>query len=85
MRRIIQPIVLVATILLAGSAAAVSLVRAQSDVRPEPKTAALYRESYALEARQDFAGALAKMREVRQGTGKSYFATLRVAWLSYPL
>lgn len=65
--------------LLAASLAPALPARQQS----EPKTAVLYRESYTLEAKQDYAGALAKIREIRQAGGGSYFATLRMAWLSY--
>lgn len=66
-------------VLLAASLALASPARQQA----EPKTAGLYRESYTLEARQDYAGALARMRDIRQAGNGSYFATLRTAWLSY--
>lgn len=70
-----------ACLVLALLAASLALVSAGR--QSEPKTAGLYRESYALEARQDYAGALARMRDVRQAGNGSYFATLRTAWLSY--
>lgn len=43
----------------------------------------LYRASYAAEARGDYAGALAKLREIRKSAGASYFVSLRTGWLAY--
>jgi tetratricopeptide (TPR) repeat protein len=43
----------------------------------------LYRASYKAEARGDFADALAKLREIRQSAGASYFVSLRTGWLAY--
>ena len=56
-----------------------SLLRAQS----ESATANLYRESYALEAKHEYAGALAKVHDVTRTSGRTYFATMRLAWLAY--
>ena len=56
-----------------------STVRAQA----EGATATFYRESYALEAKHEYAGALAKMRDATRNAGKSYFSTMRMAWLAY--
>jgi tetratricopeptide (TPR) repeat protein len=55
----------------------------QSAPRADARTAALYRESYGLEAKLDFAGALGRMRDIKAIAGSSYFVTLRTAWLSY--
>lgn len=49
----------------------------------DPGVAALYRESYRLEAASDPKGALQKMREIRAKAGASYFVAARSAWLSY--
>jgi tetratricopeptide (TPR) repeat protein len=65
--------------LLTASLALAAPARHQS----ESRIAVLYRESYMLEAKLDYPGALAKVREIRQSGGASYFATLRTAWLSY--
>jgi len=43
----------------------------------------LYRQSYALEAKGDYQGALARMRDVQKAAGKSYFLFLRTGWLAY--
>jgi tetratricopeptide (TPR) repeat protein len=43
----------------------------------------LYRASYLAEARGDYSGALAKLREIRKSAGPSYFASLRTGWLAY--
>ena len=43
----------------------------------------LYRQSYVLEAKGDYQGALARMREVQKTAGKSYFLSLRTGWLAY--
>jgi tetratricopeptide (TPR) repeat protein len=45
--------------------------------------AGLYRDSYALEAKKDYAGATGKMKEVTRLNGASYFGTMRMAWLAY--
>ena len=47
------------------------------------KAAGLYRDSYALEAKRDYAGALAKVREARQSGSNMYFANVRMGWLAY--
>lgn len=43
----------------------------------------LYRRSYQLEAKGDYSGALARMREIRKTAGSSYFVSLRTGWLAY--
>ena len=43
----------------------------------------LYRQSYALEAKGDYHGALGRMREIAKASGKSYFVSLRAGWLAY--
>lgn len=48
----------------------------------ETRSQIAYRESYALEVKRDFAGAIAKTREATGGSA-TYFATMRIAWLSY--
>jgi len=45
----------------------------------------LYRDSYALEAKRDYAGALARVREARSAGSNAYFAAIRSGWLSYLL
>ncbi len=47
------------------------------------RSGTLYRDSYALEAKGDYAGALTRTREARGGGVNTYFATLRMGWLSY--
>lgn len=49
----------------------------------DSKLSSLYRESYVLEAKGDYAGASAKVRDARQASGNSYFAVVRLAWLQY--
>jgi len=46
-------------------------------------TPELYRQSYVLEAKGDYQGALGRMREVAKSGGSSYFVSLRTGWLSY--
>lgn len=68
-------------LLLAASAltiAAPLVARAQGDA-----TARLYRESYALEAKRDYVGALAKVRDAKRAGSNAYFATIRLGWLTY--
>ncbi len=43
----------------------------------------LYRQSYALEAKGDYAGALGRMAEIQKAAGPSYFVSLRTGWLAY--
>ena len=38
----------------------------------EAKSAGLYRESYVLEAKRDYAGALAKVRDARAEIGRAH-------------
>ena len=58
-----------------------SLVSAQS--RSESRSAALYRESYALEASRDYVAAIARVREASKAGSDSYFANVRLGWLTY--
>ena len=69
--------------LTAALLGATALTPGRSPAQAEARTAVLYRESYALEAKQDYTGALARMREISREAGTSYFATIRMAWLSY--
>jgi tetratricopeptide (TPR) repeat protein len=70
--------------MLVGTMVAVVLAASPWARAPQDsKAASLYRESYALEAKQDYPGALAKMREIKLLSGPSYFVTIRLAWLSY--
>jgi tetratricopeptide (TPR) repeat protein len=54
-----------------------------------PSTAALadvpdmYRQSYVMEAKGDYSGALGRMEEIRKRSGDSYFVSLRTGWLNY--
>ncbi len=43
----------------------------------------LYRQSYVLEAKGDYAGALGRMRDIQKAAGASYFVSLRTGWLAY--
>jgi tetratricopeptide (TPR) repeat protein len=43
----------------------------------------VYRQSYLLEGKGDYAGALARMEEIRKRSGASYFVSLRTGWLNY--
>jgi tetratricopeptide (TPR) repeat protein len=43
----------------------------------------LYRASYQAEARGDYVGALANMRQIRKAASSSYFLALRTGWLAY--
>lgn len=72
MRAIMRPLATVALALPFSSVAA-----------QEPRSATLYRESYVLEAKRDYIGALARVREARAGGGNAYFAAIRLGWLSY--
>lgn len=49
----------------------------------DAQIAELYRQSYALEANRDYAGALAKTREIKSKTSGSYFAAVRLGWVAY--
>ncbi len=60
---------------------AVGLLWAAPRALAEP--ADLYRQSYQLEAKGDYSGALTRMREVRKAAGASYFLSLRTGWLLY--
>ncbi|MCU0690023.1 MAG: tetratricopeptide repeat protein [Polyangiaceae bacterium] len=66
--------------MLAGAFIATSSLAA---AETGPPLAELYRSSYALEAKGDAAGSLAKMREVQAQTPNSYFVRARMAWLAY--
>lgn len=52
---------------------------------PTAVHAALYRESYRLEAQRDYRAALDRLREIRGRGDRSYYLTLRLAWISYLL
>ncbi len=43
----------------------------------------MYRQSYVMEAKGDYAGALGRMEEIRKRAGDSYFVLLRTGWLNY--
>jgi len=49
----------------------------------EAHAAALYQQSYALEAGREYGAALARMREIESKAGKSYFLSVRTGWLAY--
>lgn len=49
----------------------------------DPQMADLYRQSYTLEANKDYAGALAKVREIKSRATGSYFAAVRLGWVAY--
>ena len=71
-------------LLLAGVFAAVTIAAPRAAIaQAESRAAMLYRESYALEAKRDYAGAMARVREVKGSGGNAYFATVRLAWLDY--
>lgn len=62
---------------------AIALTFSESPVRADEDVADLYRASYALEARNDAAGALAKMQQVQAQRGATYFVRARIGWLAY--
>jgi len=68
-----------ALVVLAALGLAPLLARAQKN----PAVAALYRESYKLEAQRDSKGALQRMERIRQLAGRTYFVSVRTGWLSY--
>jgi tetratricopeptide (TPR) repeat protein len=70
--------VAVRSALLLSALTPVSLLKAQ-----DSKMAVLYRESYVLEAKRDYVGALAKVRDARAAGGNSYFSAIRAGWLAY--
>lgn len=43
----------------------------------------MYRQSYVMEAKGDYAGALGRMDEIRKRGGDAYFVALRTGWLNY--
>jgi tetratricopeptide (TPR) repeat protein len=60
------------------------LVVAAFPLNAQSRAAGLYRESYALEAKHDYSGALAKVREAsKQAGANAYFASVRMGWLAY--
>ena len=61
--------------------AAVGMLLAAGGARAD--TPDLYRQSYVLEAKGDYQGALGRMREIAKSAGSSYFVSLRTGWLSY--
>lgn len=54
-----------------------------SSAAQDPRTAGLYRDSYTLEAKRDYVGALAKVRDARAAGGNAYFSAIRSGWLAY--
>ncbi len=62
---------------------ALAFIALSSPAAATPEVDALYRSSYALEAKGDVAGSLAKMREVQAKTSASYFVRARIGWLAY--
>ncbi len=56
----------------------VCTIRAQ-----DARAAGLYRDSYVLEAKRDYTGALAKARDARAAGGNAYFSAIRIGWLEY--
>jgi tetratricopeptide (TPR) repeat protein len=50
---------------------------------PGAESAESYRASYQLEAKGDYAGALAKLKDLHATSEHSYFLALRTAWLRY--
>src|SRR5437016_7951382 len=83
MKHVVRPIGLLMLVALVVVIASTPSAQSQAEAKPDPRTASLYRESYAAEARQDYTTALGKMREIKQVSGATYFVTLRLAWLSY--
>lgn len=65
---------------IAGLLLALTAVPVQAQTT---RAAGLYRESYALEAKGNFAGALAKVRDAKQAGSNVYFASIRMGWLAY--
>ena len=72
-RRVVCALIVVALIVESTP----SLAYAQS------RAAALYKESYALEAKSDYAAAIARAREAAKAGSDVYFATVRLGWLTY--
>ena len=70
-------------VLVAALVAAPVLIQSRATAQGESHVAVLYRESYALEAKRDYPGAQARMKDVVREGGTTYFATLRSGWLSY--
>ena len=68
----------VAVIVTAAAFAFPGLAHAQTD-----RVAGLYRDSYVLEAKGDYAGAASKVRDAKQASPRSYFAAARLGWLTY--
>jgi tetratricopeptide (TPR) repeat protein len=66
---------------LSACATALTLLAVVGVARAD--TPDLYRQSYALEVRGDYAGALGRMRDIQKAAGASYFVSLRTGWLAY--
>jgi tetratricopeptide (TPR) repeat protein len=49
------------------------------------RTGALLRDSYVLEGKRDYSGAIVRVREARNAGATAYFVALRSGWLSYLL
>lgn len=76
-RRVVRALIVVALIVVSTP----SLAHAQS--RAESRSAALYKESYALEASRDYVAAIARAREAAKAGSDVYFANVRLGWLTY--
>ena len=73
---------LVVTLLVVTTPSLVS-AQSRSESRSESRSAALYKESYALEASRDYVAAIARVREASKAGSDSYFANVRLGWLTY--
>jgi tetratricopeptide (TPR) repeat protein len=71
-RRAVRVLIVLSVIMPGG------MLRAQ-----EARAAGLYRESYVLEAKRDYTGALTKARDARAAGGNAYFSAIRIGWLEY--
>jgi tetratricopeptide (TPR) repeat protein len=49
----------------------------------DARAGGMFRESYALEAKRDYAAAMARVREARAAGANAYFSAIRLGWLSY--
>ena len=64
-------------------AVALLVVSTPSLASAQSRSAALYKESYALEAKSDYVGAIARAREASKAGSDAYFANVRLGWLTY--
>ncbi len=49
----------------------------------DARSAGLFRESYALEAKRDYPAAMARVRDARAAGANAYFSAIRLGWLAY--